>query len=182
VIVTALDLARVSGVAFGPPFAQPTFQTWTLGEVGSPLGERGCELLRRLNDHLARIEPARVYVEAPMRPRIAVGKDGGNAATALQLNGLVFLALTVCWSRRVPTVMLDRRPALKHFTGQAGYKDRDAAKRACKARIRQLWRVDVGLDEADAGALLDYGCSLDNPKAFMQSRMSQPPMNRTGAM
>src|SRR5215211_1834260 len=174
-IYVALDLARVSGAAWGPAFERPTFQTWTLGEVHSPLGARGVELAQRLRQLINDVCPGKVFIEAPMRMSGAMRK-GSNADTLLQLHGLVFLAQTVCWKAGVECKLYERQAVLKHFTGQPRYKDSKDGKRACMTRIKQIWGVEVREDEADAGALLHYGCALNEPKAYIKARGSEPVM------
>ena len=173
---TALDLARVSGVAWGDAFSRPNFETWVLGAVHTPLGARGVELMARLTRHLDSVKPDCVFIEAPIRMTGALRK-GSSAETILQLNGLVFVAQTVCHSRRVPMKLHERQKVLKHFTGRPTYPSGEG-KRACQQRIRQIWGVDVPEDEADAGALLHYGCALEDGNAFVKARLTEPAMTR----
>ena len=177
----ALDLARVSGVAWGDPFdlhARPSFESWTLGEPNSPLGARGLDLMQRLERHLYNFPPAKVFIEKPMRVTGMLKKGGADQSTIMQLNGLVFIALTICWSRRIPTALHERQDVLKHFTGQPRYKDGKDGKRACQTRIKQIWGLIVGEDAADAGALLHYGAALEDQFAFLEARANEPVMRR----
>jgi hypothetical protein len=177
-IRTALDLARITGVVWGRPFERPQTDRWMLGGADTPVGDLGLELMDKLCDHIDVKKPGAIFIEQPLAPhefpKDAKGRAQINLQTALKLNGYVFMAITVCRSRNIPVKMFHRQEVLAHFTGQSRYREKDAGKRACVARARQLYQLDIGYDEADALALWDLGCALENQKAYIAARLNGP--------
>ena len=89
----ALDLAASTGVAWGIPFQSPTLETWKLR--GKNRGERGLDLMGRLSALLRKETVSQVFIEKPMEPE-RLAKMDATGFGVIQLNGLVFLAETVC--------------------------------------------------------------------------------------
>jgi hypothetical protein len=171
VIYTALDLASRTGVAWGVPFQQPACTAWELR--GPSRGRRGLDLMSRLVEHLDTVRPDKVFIEKPLEPLALVRLDS-TGAVVLLLNGLVMLAETVCASRGIPSILYDRQDVLAHFTGQAKYREKDGGKAACAVRCRQLWRLDLRWDEADACALWHLGCAREDPKSYALAGLKEP--------
>jgi hypothetical protein len=194
-IAVGLDLATNSAAAYGRPGEVPRFQHWGLS--GSR-GERGLEFLHRFRTLLDELkgqgEPITVFIEAPidvagLKEKGGFGRD---SVTLMMLNGLIFLAETVAASRKVPTQLIRRQDALKHFTGRSQYETtrrkrppkndmfaddapinrrsparENLAKLACQARCRQLRWPFRTPDEADAAAIWDTGCAMIRTNALL---------------
>ena len=165
-ICSALDLAKQSGVCWGEPNGKPEFETWTLGGADTPRGKRGANLMRKLVEHIAYVKPDLIFIEAPLTAAV-LADIGSTQDTTLALQGFVFVAETVAFSRGVETRLIERQDALLHFTGSKKYPRaiKDAAKKACMARCSQLRWIVADYDQADAGALWHYGCATLNPTA-----------------
>ena len=177
-IRTALDLARVTGVVWGHPFERPQTARWILGNPDSPPGDLGLRLMDKLCDHVDVTGTGGVFIEQPLAPhefpKDKRGRAQINLMTVLKLHGYVFTALTVCRSRNIPAQMYHRQDVLAHFTGQPRFRERDDGKRACVARAKIIYGLDIGYDEADALALWDLGCARETPKAYLQARLERP--------
>jgi hypothetical protein len=167
-IYAALDLARVSGICWGELNGKPSFDTWTLGSKADARGDIGLQMMRRMVEFITTVRPVKFFIETPMEARVLVA-IGSSLNTTIQLQGLVFLAETVAHSRGVPTQLLTRQDALRHFTGQKSFPKslgKDAAKKACLVRCTQLRWMVAGYDEADAGALWHFGCAREDPRGY----------------
>lgn len=164
-ICSALDLAKMSGVCWGVPGGKPEFETWTLGGADTPRGKRGTNLMMKMVDHIQRVKPDLIFIEQPLEARV-LASIGSTMDTTLALQGFVFVAETVAFSRNVPTKLIERQDALLHFTGSKAYPKaiKDAAKKACMARCTQLRWIVADYDQADAAALWWTGCALADPK------------------
>jgi hypothetical protein len=165
VIYGALDLAKQSGICWGEPFGRPSFDTWQLGGGALARGMRGEALMRHLVRWIAEVKPDLVFIEAPLSA--SAGKDRGTSIdTSIALQGYIMIAETVCYTRKVPTKLIERQDALRHFTGRARYSVKGQAKKACMARCCQLRWQPGNEDEADAGALWHFGCAQEDPRGF----------------
>lgn len=154
--ITALDLAVLTGVCFGEFPAAPAFETWDLRERGR--GQRGIILMRRLIAHIEAFRPQAVYIEQPLDAYM-MARVGSTLDTQISLTGYVFLAETVCASRRIETALVDVQDARFHFIGVRRFGEKEQGKKAVFARCVQLgWRPG-DLNQSDAGAIWDYGAS-----------------------
>lgn len=180
-IYGALDLAKQTGVAWGEPGGRPVFETWPLGGQSLERGRRGANLMRKLVTWLEYVKPDKVFIEGPMNPSAMKNKHSGQD-TNLALMGYIFVAETVCFTRGVPTVLLDRQDILSHFTGHSRYKVPGMAKKNCMVRACQLRWQPANEDEADAGAMWHYGCSLEDQAAFLKRAALEPPRTRGGKL
>lgn len=166
-VYSSFDIAAQSGVCWGEPNEMPEFDTWHLGGGDRPRGYRGKWLMRKIIDHVEHVKPDLVFIEAPLPAHIAA-RIGSTQDTTIALNGFVFLAETVLFTRGIPTRLIERQDALLHFTGRKSYPKsmKDGAKKACMARALQLRWKCANWDEADAGAQWHYGCATENPRAY----------------
>jgi hypothetical protein len=165
VIYGALDLAKQSGVCWGEPNGRPSFETWHLGGQALERGQRGAALMTKLVSWIAYAKPDLVFIEAPISAVAGVAR-GTSIDTSIALQGFILIAETVCYTRKIPTKLIERQDALYHFTGRARYKVKGQAKKACMARCCQLRWQPANEDEADAGAMWHYGCAKEDPRAF----------------
>lgn len=172
-VYTGLDLARVSGIAYGVPFERPRTELWELSPQDGAWGARGLKLMQFLTEHLDQVKPAKVFIERPLKP-IARSRVDNSFEQNFLGNGLAFMAVTICHSRQVPWVLIDRQDVLLHFTKQARYSEKHAGKKACVIRCRQVYGMSVGYDEADATALWDLGCARENPQAYALAGVQRP--------
>lgn len=174
-IYSALDLAKQSGVCWGEPGGKPEFETWTLGGSDSPRGKRGVNLMRKLVEHIEYVRPDLIFIETPLEARV-LASIGSTMDTTLALQGFVFVAETVAFSRGVKTQLIERQEALLQFTGSKSYPKaiKDAAKKACLARCTQLRWIVADYDQADAAALWFTGCGLQQPSALARAGIEMP--------
>lgn len=180
-IYASLDLAKQTGVCWGTPGGRPEFETWQLGGMSLERGFRGVELMKKLVDFLAYVKPAKVFIEEPITPQGQMNA-GSSLEVTIALQGYVFLAETVCFSRGVPTILYARQDVLKHFTGQSRYKQKGAGKKACMMRSLQLRWQPANEDEADAGALWHYGCAEEDRASYLKRAAGEPPKVRGGRL
>lgn len=180
-IYGALDLAKQSGVAWGEPMGRPEFETWQLGGQALQRGHRGMALMSKLVAWLDYVKPDMVFIEQPVPPQGQM-RAGSNLDVTIALQGYVFMAETVCFSRKVPTRLYDRQDILGHFTGKRVYKVKGGGKKACMARACQLRWQPGNEDEADAGALWHYGIAQENRAAHLQRSIIEPPRPSRGKL
>lgn len=158
-IVVALDIASVTGVAVGSPGRSPKAWSVELGKVRGSEDARFSKALVLTHELIERHRPDLIAVEAAI---------GGKFASAF-LIGVVACVRGVAANRGVPVRSYTSGSVRKHFLGRALAK-RDfpslkpaAATRAIKgeviARCRLLgWEV-ADDNAADACALWDFACA-----------------------
>lgn len=173
-VFIAFDAAKKCGVCYGPAFKPPVVTTW---DLPGDLGERGCFLMKNTRLTFERIKPAKCFIEAPMEAHVAT-MAGTAPTTTISLNGYVFVLMMVCHQFDVPWELYPRQTILKHFTGQGRYAKKDDGKRACVVRCKQLGYEVRNYDEADAAALWDYGCAVNNPRAYALAGVQRAAMRR----
>lgn len=179
-VILALDLATVTGWAYGPAGARPRFGTWKLGKPGTPRPARLLVLRGYLADFLAVNDNIdEVAYEAPMKPRV-MARVGSTPDTAILLLSACAVAEIACYEAGVDYSMHDVQAVREHFTGQRRYRDqwcpielktvssREWAKRATIARCKQLGSLVRNDNEADAVALHDYVASVRYPPAALR--------------
>ncbi len=169
--VSALDLATVTGLAYGTGVEPPVLERWDLRIGGNE--DRGLQLMRKLSRHLDEYRPHIVYVERSLAPAV-LAQIGATAETNEFLAGIVFLAKTILRSRKTLCEVTDRQKVLKHFVGASRFAKKGDAKKAVKVRCKQLGWAYQDDNDADAAALWDFGVSYQNPKAFMLAAQRRP--------
>lgn len=164
-ILLALDLASVTGVAVGSPGGAPT--TWSV-DLGKARSEdlRFSQALILTHKLIERHKPDLIAIEAPV----------GGPKTSHFLVGLVACVRGCAFNRKVRIEAYNIASIRKHFCGghitSAAYGHlepkrrknaaRAAGKNAVIQRCRQLgWTVDDD-NAADAAALWDYACALES--------------------
>jgi hypothetical protein len=163
VIILALDLAGVTGVAVGAPGGAPTAWSVDLGKSRSE-DARFSKALVLTHKLIETHKPDLIAIEAPV----------GGPKTSHFLVGLVACVRGCAFNRKVRVEAYNIASIRKHFCGghvtSAAYghlepKRRKAAARAAgknlvMQRCRQLgWQADDD-NAADAAALWDYACAL----------------------
>ena len=160
--ILALDIATVTGWAYGTPGSVPRLGTQRWAPPSSSNADVGCGVLRWASDFL-KMNPVDVlYFEAPFDPRV-MGKRT-NFNTTRILVGLPFLIETLFAARNIATIREVPVAAVrKHFLGKNPRGEE--GKKEVQRRCRQLgWRFDSD-DAADAGAVWAYACAIEAPKA-----------------
>lgn len=155
--ILALDLARITGWAYGRPGEVPRTGSKELAPAGSGNGTVGRGLLRWMTGFLE-VSPAKtVYIEAPLDPR-HMGKKS-NMATARQLLGLCFLAETIAEAKGIYRVReAGVQDVREIFVGKRRPED---GKEAVQRRCRQLgWEISDD-NAADAAALFAFACHVE---------------------
>jgi hypothetical protein len=180
-IYGALDLAKQSGVAWGKPGGRPEFDTWQLGGAALQRGKRGLALMGFLVEWLADVKPDLVFIEGPMNSG-GQANAGSTLDTTIALQGYILIAEMVCFSRGVPTKLLDRQDVLGHFTGRRTYKQKGMGKKMCMMRACQFgWRPE-NEDEADAGAMWHFGCAEEDRAAYLKRVGAEPAKTTRGKL
>ncbi len=180
-IVVALDLASVTGVAVGSPGGTPTAWSVDLGQ-GRSEDARFSQALVLTHKLIEAHKPDLLAIEAPI----------GGPKTSHFLVGLVACVRGCAFNRKVRIEPYNIAAIRKHFVGghvtSAAYGHLDPKRRKAAARsagknlvmnrCRQLgWQVDDD-NAADACALWDYSCALESrshqitsiPGLFAQGR------------
>lgn len=151
-IVAGLDVATMTGVCLGEPGQAPAFFSRDLGRV-LPHQERGANIMRLTHELIKDHGVQFIGIEAPVQARTNK-KEVNELLMGLIFNVRSWAALQGVKSQCVEIGSLD-----KHFLGRGGMA-RTARKAANLARCHSLgWRPGTE-DEADAGSVWDYACSL----------------------
>lgn len=164
-IILALDLASVTGVAVGSPGGKPTAWSVDLGKAKSEdlRFSQALVLTHKLIEHH---KPDLIVLEAPV----------GGPKTSHFLVGLVACVRGCAFNRRVRIESYNIAAIRKHFVGghvtSAAYghlpqnKRKNAARAAGKNAVMQRCHQlgwEAGDDNAaDAAALWDYACALES--------------------
>lgn len=159
--ILALDIATVTGWAFGAPGSVPRAGTIRWALPSSSNAAVGCGVLRWVSDFTKLNKVDALYFEAPFDPRV-MGKKT-NFDTTRVLVGLPFLLETLFEAKGIETIreatVADVR---KHFLGKAPRGEEGKA--LVQLRCRQLgWKFDSA-DAADALAVWSFGCAVEEPK------------------
>lgn len=165
----ALDLATVTGWAYGAPGAQPAPTTLELASGDKPsihtsgsirLAGQSTDPVRKwigirdfLNDQIILNKPKFVVYEAPY-----VGGKKTNQDVARMLFGLTSQVEVVCYDNGIKCFETNITKVRKYFCGNAP-RDRKKAKNLVEQRCADLgWHYEND-DESDALAVLDYALS-----------------------
>lgn len=164
-IILALDLASVSGVAIGSTGGKPTAWPVNLGQ-GRSEDARFSQALVLTHKLIEAHKPDLIVIEAPV----------GGPKTSHFLVGLVACVRGCAFNRRVRIESYNIAAIRKHFIGghvtSAAYGHlppnkrkgaaRAAGKNAVMQRCRQLgWEAEDD-NAADACALWEYACALES--------------------
>jgi hypothetical protein len=157
-MILALDLARVTGFAYGDGINNPISGSVVLAPPSASNASTGRGLLRWLTGFLTLSPASCVYIEAPLDPR-AMGKKT-SMMSARQLIGLAYLAETIVTAKGVDRVREARvQQVRKFFVGSARPDD---GKAAVMRRCRELGLKYSDDNAADAIALLAYAHSIES--------------------
>lgn len=171
-IVIALDLAGVTGVAVGSPGGRPTAYSVDLGKA-MPEDFRFSQALALTHKLIAEHQPGLIAIEAPV----------GGPQTSHFLVGLVACVRGCSYNRRVRIESYNVASIRKHFVGghvtSAAYGHLDPKKRKAVARAagknlvmqrcRQLGWDAADDNAADACALWDLACAMQSRSHQMTS-------------
>jgi hypothetical protein len=164
-IILALDLASVTGIAVGSPGGNPNAWSIDLG-AGKSEDFRFSQALVYTHRLIERHKPDLLAIEAPV----------GGPKTSHFLVGLVACVRGCAFNRKVRIESYNIAAIRKHFVGghvtSAAYKHLDpkrrknearkAGKNLVMSRCRQLgWDAEDD-NAADAAALWDYSCALES--------------------
>lgn len=163
--VLALDVATVTGWAYGPPGATPApsqlelsggadvsqhTSGWKrLAGASTDQVRKYAGMKQLLSDHFSLFKPSLVVFEAPY--------VGGmtNQKTARMLLGLAAIVEMMCDENGIRCFEANNAEARKYFCGKGG-GNRKELKRLVEMRCAELgWKYDND-DEADALGLLDF--------------------------
>ena len=147
----ALDVATVTGWAFGPIDGTPLSNRIRFGGKSAPDDEVWADATKWFVDFVATSRPDVVALEAPIMTSSPAG--GSNPHTQMRLLGLqAVLRQAVYLKFGRPARLVHVQSARKFFIGH-GNKPGEEAKRLVKARCIQLgWLTeeDAGFDRSDA--------------------------------
>jgi hypothetical protein len=161
-IVAGLDIATNTGVCLGEPGQTPIFWSENLGER-LPHEQRFSNALRLAHRLVSQHQVTFIGIEAP----IIVPRRDNKAMNEL-LMGLVACVRGWAQMKGVRCETFEVASIDKHFLGSR-IKGRAERKAANISRCRQLrWAPNTD-DEADAGAVFDLSCSLQNRSHAVQT-------------
>ena len=148
--VLALDLATVTGWAYGEPGNAPEFGSLRFAKPGAPHGEVYRGMRAWLNDWIT--DSSLIVYESPAAASVMMGKT--NLDTLRLLIGLCEHVEELCYGR------IDLREARvsdvrAHFIGTNKIKRADAKVATIDRCLRLGWKVDND-NEADACALWHF--------------------------
>lgn len=172
--VLALDVATVTGWAYGPPGSIPApSQLEISGGAEIPQHTSGWKRLsgastaqvrkfagikELLLENISLFKPSLVVFEKPyvgIRKNKKTGKITADQKTPKLLLGLAAIIELVCDENGIRCFEANNAEARKYFCGKGGGK-RDELKRLVEMRCAELgWKYDND-DEADALGLLDF--------------------------
>lgn len=162
--ILALDIATRTGWAYGPAGEPPRSGAVKLRKPDDPLHVASSNVGYFIKDQrvLERIDM--VVYEAPLDPqaKFQMVNKGGRAQNSASII-LPFMIMGViefyCHFYGIQCVASNRQTVLKHFTGQARWGNREAAKAAVISRAHALGLLPKESrddDRADAIAIHDY--------------------------
>lgn len=145
-VILALDLASVTGVAFGRAGETPLSLSHRIAEPGAGVGE----FLDRYSDWLADLitehGPAVIVFEAPL---IWSGKTALD--TARKLIGLAGDTERIAYRRQIKCREANGAQVTKFFTGRGSFPAPDAAKTQAQKRLaRKLAKKRAVIDQCKA--------------------------------
>lgn len=163
--ILALDLASVTGWAFGAPGAVPSHGTIRFASPGASHEAIFAAAGNWIDARCMALEIDIVVWESPLQTSFKRGHTNTNTTTVLY--GLPAVIGAIVYAHGIYDIRkADTRDIRQHFLGCS--PKRTKAKSMVKAKCRALgW--DVADDnEADALALWHYQCSLIEPRLAMQ--------------
>lgn len=178
--VLALDIATVSGWAFGDAGEKPQHGTFACPVTGDDLGRYGVAYRGFLRNLILSTRPKLVVYESPILPPPKFDKAAGrivqvtNIATVRKLNGLIMLTETTCHDEGVPVEEITagqwRKSFLGSFYPRSG--ERDDLKRAAIAACRQMRWEPNGSDDAEAMGIWFVVTRTRDPKFAANEALS----------
>lgn len=156
-LILALDLARITGWAYGRVGEVPRTGSQELAPAGAGNGTVGRGLLRWMTGFLSLSPTDILYIEAPLDPR-HMGKKT-NFLTTRQLLGLPFLCETIAEAKDIFRVReASVQDVREVFIGVRRPED---GKEAVARRCRQLgWSIPDD-NAADAAALFAFASHVE---------------------
>ena len=152
-MIVALDLATVTGIAIGDTAGKPIGMTEQLGEVGGRHGARFTYALRLATNLILDFKPDLVVIEEP----IAHGPVG-DKNRLMMLMGLRSIVFCACDMRKIRVAEYPVNSIRSHFIGKASLPSAQA-KAATMARCARLGWQAANHNEADAMAVWDLARS-----------------------
>lgn len=149
--IMALDLATVTGLAWGGAGSTPLSISHRIAAPGTELGPFLHRFGLWLNEQISVLAPGAVIYEAP----ILTG-DKTSIDTAMKLICLAGLADMICFRRGIKPWRADSSEVCKFFTGRGRYGNREEKKAAVKETCRRLGWSFQDDNGADALALWSW--------------------------
>lgn len=164
-MILALDLASVSGWAFGDPGGVPVHGSIRFASSGASHEAIFAAAFKWMDQMIVLNGPATVVWEAPMPTSFNRGKTTSNTTTLLY--GLPAVIGAAAYLRRVFDIRkAETKDVRHHFIGCN--PKRALAKPMVMRQCRAMgWEIEDD-NEADALATWHYMCSLISPKLAMR--------------
>jgi hypothetical protein len=165
VIIMALDLASVSGWAFGEPGGTPVHGSVRFARAGSSHEAIFARAYEWTHNKITYCAPTTIVWEAPLATSFSKGSTNSNTTTLLY--GLPAVVGAAAYLRGIYDIRkADTKSVRLHFLGKN--PKRAQAKRLTVMQCRAMgWEVSDD-NEADALATWHYMCSLVEPKLALQ--------------
>jgi hypothetical protein len=163
--ILALDLARVSGWAFGEPGAEPLHGSIQFANKDASHEAVFYKAMVWVKEHLVIYAPDLIVWEAPLATSFTRGKT--NTDTTTLLYGLPAIVGAIAYSFKIYDVRkADTAKVRGHFLG-CNPKRAEAKAMTVKQCNVMGWQV-ADDNEADALATWSYMCALLEPKQAMR--------------
>jgi hypothetical protein len=160
-MILALDLATVTGWAFGNPGEQPVFGSIRFGKTSPTHGEIAAAAIEWMIGKLDEVKPHLIVFEQPLPPNFTGGHTTLN--TSMVLMGLPFLLSGIAYKLGIFNVTSATVSQVRNcFLGE-NLKSAQAEKLTL-ARCQHLGWAPKDHNEADALALWCYQCTLIKPE------------------
>ena len=165
--IAAFDIATAVGACDGLIGARPRVFTWWLDDAGKSRAVKLCYFRRLLDLYFAEQHVDAVYYEEPMNLR-AMMNMGTSESTIALLRGAIGVIESCAVHHGVQVIggisVQDARQALTGRRTFPRVNGKSTAKDAIIDVARML-KVDVATEhEADAFAVWNYACAMQNPR------------------
>jgi hypothetical protein len=175
-----LDLATVTGHAFGIPGETITYGSTRMGHPGASPGAKLHAFREWFWDFTEAHRPLALVFEAPFNLAMMSRTDKKNKfmtneATIRFLFGIVAVAEEAAIARRIEIIKeVGVQDVRAHFVGQRTFRQggREAAKKATIARCYQLGWTPIDDNCADALAIWSYAESIFSPRTSAQRQVN----------
>jgi len=160
-MILALDLATVTGWAFGAPGEQPQSGVIRFGRGNATHGQIAAEAIAWFIEFLGEMKPTQIVFEQPLPPNFTGGHTTLN--TALVTMGLPFLMQGIAYKLGMFNVAAVRVSDIRNFFIGENMKSEEA-KRLTFERCQRLGFEPKDDNASDALALWCYQCARIKPE------------------